>query len=130
MDEQPPIAIDPGPYQAVHVCWAGRCVTVLTSGEAGGSADHDETPTIVHPQQVGLPVVSRFREDEGPGFEAPLFELPLDLATDVASGVLDDNPFAVRVAIRGNLVALDELGDLLAASRQVGQPLVIRLVEA
>jgi hypothetical protein len=141
--EQPPITIDPGPFRAVVLCWAGRCVTQLTGGGSPAKTASTDPPIIVKPSPVGPPVVARLQMSvadalgeeppevgEGPDIPAEHMPWDADLSEQRFPAVPTDNAITIQVTIRGNIVDLDQHEDALAASLQTGQPLLFRLVDA
>jgi len=140
--EQPPILIDPGSFRAVVLCWAGRCVTLLTGEGSPGKTASKDPPVIVQPTPVGPPVTSRVEMSvsealaeeppeigDGPDISEEYLPWDADLSKQILAAVPTDNPYTIQITIGGNIVDLDQHEDALAASRQTGQPLLIRLVE-
>jgi hypothetical protein len=141
--QQPPITIDPGPFRAVVVCWAGRCVTLLTGGGSPGKTASTDPPIIVKPSPVGPPVTARLEMSVadalaeeppavGEGPDVPPEHMPwdADLSELRFAAVPTENAFTIQVTIRGNIVDLDDHEEALSASLQSGHPLLFRLVDA
>ena len=133
------IAIDPGPYSAAVVCWAGRCVTILvgTATDTAKTASADP-PVIFVPTPIGPPVTSMIEAPmtdalaEEPPDVVRRLEIPeehivrdVDLGQQSYAALPTDNDRTIVVSIDGNLINLDSYEDILAA----GTPVLFRLVE-
>jgi len=140
--EQPSITIDPGPFRAFVVGWAGRFVTVLAGGDMPAKTAGSDPPVIVRPTPIGFPVTARLEMSvadalaQAPpealaGPEVPEEHLPWDaeFSEQTYQAVPTDNPVTIVVTIAGNVVDFDLLDEPLSVSRQSGQPLLLRLVD-
>lgn len=141
--EQPSITIDPGPFRAFLVGWAGRFVTVLASGNMPAKTAGSDPPIIiVRPTPIGFPVTARLEMSvadalaqeppealEGP--EIPEEHMPwdADFSEQTSLAVPTDNPVTIVVTIPGNVIDFDQLEEPLSVSLKSGQPLLLRLVD-
>jgi hypothetical protein len=139
------IAIDPGPYSAVVVCWAGRCVTILVgSGTDTAKTASADPPVIFVPTiPIGPPVTSLIRAPmtdalaEEPPEVGRALEIPeghdgrdVDLRQQSYAALPTDNERTIVVPVAGNLIHLDQYKGILADAERDGVPVLFRLVES
>jgi len=146
---QPTLTIDPGPYDAVIVCWGGRCVTVLGgSRQLPPRVGADEKPVKV-PVKVRPPVTSRLMADQfldipvadalqlappevseqaGPDIPPEHFPVWYEGAGEEREPAVpteNRNTF-VRAFAGTNYIDLDEHRDLFEQAQRAGADILIR----
>jgi hypothetical protein len=137
------IAIDPGPYRAVAVCWAGICVTVLVGSATDTARTASADPPVIFvPTPVGPPVTSMIEAPmtdalaeeppevgEGPDIPEEHIGWDVDLSQQTYAALPTDNNRTIVVPIAGNLINLDQYQDILAGAERASVPVLFRLVE-
>jgi hypothetical protein len=146
---QPSVAIDAGPYDAVIVCWSGRCVTVLGAPRNPGEKKAGEEKPVKVPIKVQPPVKARVAVDnvvemavadalelappevgERAGVDVPEEHFPVwyeDQEVQREPAVPTENRRTlVRTFAGTNYLDLDEHQDLFQQAERAGADILIR----